>query len=103
MDIEQLKVIAGMTVKLTELRQNECKHLCVENIAPEIFGNLIKELKHKVKIIDPMLELTIQDDAWSALVSFVLAHKEHIEDNENDFGELMPVLEFFSRNSNAVN
>ena len=38
---DELKVIADMTVKLTELRQNECKHLCIENVAPDIFEKLL--------------------------------------------------------------
>lgn len=40
---EELKVICDMTVKLVELRQNECKHLCIENIAAECFGKLLLE------------------------------------------------------------
>ncbi len=39
--IEELKVIANLTVELVKLRQNECKHLAVENIGPEIWGNLL--------------------------------------------------------------
>ena len=36
-----LKVIADLTLALTVLRQNECKHLCIENAAPEMFGKLV--------------------------------------------------------------
>lgn len=43
MNVEELKVICDMTVKLVELRQNECKHLCIENVAPECFGKLLLE------------------------------------------------------------
>jgi hypothetical protein len=41
MTAAELKVIADLTVELTRLRQNECKHLCIENLAPEIFGKLV--------------------------------------------------------------
>lgn len=39
--VEELKVIADLTVRLTQLRQNECKHLAVENVGPEIWRNLL--------------------------------------------------------------
>ncbi|MCP8465205.1 hypothetical protein NK553_14730 [Pseudomonas sp. ZM23] len=38
---ETLQVIADATVRLAELRQKECKHLCIENTAPTIFGGLL--------------------------------------------------------------
>ncbi len=41
MTAEELKQICRLTVELTRLRQNECKHLCIENIAPDIFGKLL--------------------------------------------------------------
>ena len=40
----ELSVICDAVVRLTELRQNECKHLTVENVAPEIMRNLLQEL-----------------------------------------------------------
>lgn len=43
--IEQLREIADLTVRLTELRQNECKHLSIENFSPEIFGMLLREFR----------------------------------------------------------
>ena len=43
-ELEELKAICDLTCKLTELRQNECKHLSVENVAPEIFAKLLGEL-----------------------------------------------------------
>ena len=43
MSIEELREIFAMTVELTRLRQNECKHLAVENFAPELLGKLIRE------------------------------------------------------------
>lgn len=39
--VEELKVIADLTVRLVQLRQNECKHLAIENIGPEIWRNLL--------------------------------------------------------------
>jgi len=47
---ESLKEICSLTAKLTEFRQNECKQLCVENVAPEIFGKLIDEYLKRVSI-----------------------------------------------------
>jgi len=38
---DDLKVIADLTVRLTELRLKGCEHLCVENYAPEVFGKLL--------------------------------------------------------------
>jgi len=43
---EELKMFLDATIQLTELRQNECKHLCVENAAAEIFRNLITEYQN---------------------------------------------------------
>ena len=34
---------AAQEVELTKLRQAECKHLCIENFAPELLGKLIRE------------------------------------------------------------
>jgi hypothetical protein len=39
--VEELRVIADLTVELVRLRQNECKNLAVENIGPEIWRNLL--------------------------------------------------------------
>jgi hypothetical protein len=38
--------LVDLTVRLTELRQNECKHLAIENFAPELFGNLLRECRN---------------------------------------------------------
>jgi hypothetical protein len=38
---EALKVIADLTVQLTRLRQEQCKHLCIENYAPGLFASLL--------------------------------------------------------------
>lgn len=42
MNIEELKEICKLTVELTRLKQNECAHLCIENVAPEIFEKLMR-------------------------------------------------------------
>ena len=39
--LEDLRVIANLVVHLTELRQNEVKHLCIENFAPDLFRDLL--------------------------------------------------------------
>lgn len=41
--VEELGNICDLTLRLVELRQKECKHLCVENMAPEIFRALLNE------------------------------------------------------------
>ena len=42
--VNELRVICDATVRLTEIRQRGCAHLCVENIAPEIMRKLLLEL-----------------------------------------------------------
>jgi hypothetical protein len=42
MNTAELRVLGDMTVALTKLRQNECKHLCVENAAADIFSKLLE-------------------------------------------------------------
>lgn len=41
MSPEHLREICALTLELTRLRQNECKHLCIENAAAEIFRKLL--------------------------------------------------------------
>lgn len=38
---DELECIVDLTERLVKLRQNECKHLCIENTGPEIYGKLI--------------------------------------------------------------
>ena len=40
-DSANLKVLCDLTHSLIVLRMRECPHLCVENLAPEIFGKLL--------------------------------------------------------------
>lgn len=40
---EQLQIIANLTVELTRLRQHHCPNLCIENFAPKLFGDLVRE------------------------------------------------------------
>jgi hypothetical protein len=44
--VEELKVICDATVRLVEIRQRECAHLCIENIGPEIMHKLLTRLQH---------------------------------------------------------
>ena len=51
----EFKGICDLTFKLTELRQNECKHLSVENIAPTIFReliNIVSETKKEESVVN---------------------------------------------------
>ena len=43
--LDELKVVSELTFELTKLKQNECKHLCVENFAPPLLKNLIAVVK----------------------------------------------------------
>ena len=42
-DAAQLHEICALTVDLIKLRQKECAHLCIENVAPTLFGGLLRE------------------------------------------------------------
>lgn len=41
MTIDEFKAICDLTVRLTELRQRHCNHLCIENFAPELLQDLM--------------------------------------------------------------
>jgi hypothetical protein len=41
MSTEELKAICDLTNSLTRMRWEECRHLCIENFAPELFGKLL--------------------------------------------------------------
>lgn len=41
----EIDAIADLTVRLTKMRQDNCAHLCVESVAPEIFGRLVMAYK----------------------------------------------------------
>ena len=49
MTIEELQELCKITVELTKLRQNECKHLCIENFAPDLLKQLIREFQESKK------------------------------------------------------
>jgi hypothetical protein len=67
MEIEALRHICDMTVRLTELRQAECKHLCIENYAPEIFHRLLScYVLAKTGTLAPIYHLPSPCDAMSA-------------------------------------
>ena len=40
----ELEVVAKLTVDLVRLRQENCEHLAVENMAPELFARLVDGL-----------------------------------------------------------
>ena len=41
---DELKILCDTTVKLVAVRQQNCPHVSVENIAPEIMGSLLAAL-----------------------------------------------------------
>lgn len=46
---EVLRVLCDATVRLAEIRQRGCSHLCVENFAAECLHNLIHAYAHNGK------------------------------------------------------
>jgi len=48
MKSEELKEICDLTLELVRLLQNECKHLCVENVAPIIFERLLTSYTNRL-------------------------------------------------------
>jgi len=43
---EQLRILADLVVKLTELRLQDCRHLCIENYAPELLAKLVYAVQY---------------------------------------------------------
>ncbi len=41
MTTDELRELCALTVELVKLRQSECKHLCIENMAPGLLHKLI--------------------------------------------------------------
>jgi len=39
-EIERLKILCDLVVRLVEIRQRECSHLCVENIAVDMIERI---------------------------------------------------------------
>lgn len=50
--VNELHELCELTVQLTKLRQNECAHLCIENIAPDILRKLLDELRNHKRGFD---------------------------------------------------
>jgi len=44
-----LRVLCDATIRLAEIRQRGCSHLCVENFAPECLMKLIYAVTHNEK------------------------------------------------------
>jgi hypothetical protein len=63
MNINALKEICLMTFRLTQLRQNECKHLCIKTFAPEIFGKLIEEYNNRT---NPVIDFECKACGWKS-------------------------------------
>lgn len=38
---DELECAVDLTERLVKLRQNECKHLCIENIGPDIYAKVL--------------------------------------------------------------
>ena len=46
---DELSIISDLTRDLTKLRQNECKHLSIENFSTELFARLLEAYIETVK------------------------------------------------------
>jgi len=51
--------------------------------------------KHK----SPFPWMGTNSPAWCAIVQYITSHSDDIENSIDDFGDLMPVWEFFNRES----
>lgn len=60
--VAELRELCELTVRLTTLRQNECKHLCIENIAPEILRKLLDELRNHKRGFDHYSDCATHND-----------------------------------------
>ena len=40
--VDALRLILASVTELTKLRQDECKHLAIENFAPELLRNMLR-------------------------------------------------------------
>jgi len=58
---------------------------------------LTADYKVTYKNPDPMVPLPIHSDAWSCLVDFLLAHRDDIINDINDYGGLGSMLDFIER------
>ena len=59
---DELREICDLTIRLTELRQRECKHLCVENYAPEVFLLLLSKMSmHKRGLVSVIPDISLCD------------------------------------------
>jgi len=53
----------------------------------------------KKEPVSCFVPIEVQSDEWGAITQYVTAHVDDIKNNINDYGDLMPVWEFFNRNS----
>ena len=66
MDSEHFKAVCDLAFRLTELRQNECKSLCVENVSQEILEKLLEVYNRQVRLPVPHLDITWPSNARHA-------------------------------------
>lgn len=65
MTVNDVESICHLTVELTKLRQLDCKHLCIENFAPELFGKLIREFQSAENILNTSQKFPRVHGVWS--------------------------------------
>lgn len=61
-------------------------------------GQVLKPAKYNLTARTSVI-LPVDGDVWTSIVGYVLAHKDDIDHSINDFGDLMPVLNYFHRNN----
>jgi len=59
----ELDALGKLTVELIRLRQNEVKHLCVENIAPQLYADLCVAYLQAVQVPSPEIKIEIAERA----------------------------------------
>lgn len=60
--VGELRELCALTVQLTRLRQAECKHLAVENIAPDILRKLLDELRNHKRGFDHYSDCAVYNE-----------------------------------------
>lgn len=64
-----------------------------------VFDEFYIIIDYKLTKKEPYVPITAVSKEWDCICSYVLSHRNDILTNINDYGDLLPMLEFFSRNS----
>lgn len=56
MSPRKLEILCAHSLALVTLRQNECKHLCIENVGPQILSDVLRA--HDGNYVDHSYEIS---------------------------------------------